>query len=62
MLQLRIAPAFALAVMSLPVLTLAASAQTLSMADRKELRQACGPEIKQLCAGIAPGGGGSWSA
>ena len=57
MLQLRLAPAFALALASLPMISLAASAGSLTMSERKELQQACGPEIKQLCADVKPGGG-----
>lgn len=57
MLQLRFVPAFSLALASLPLVALAASAQGMSTAERQALQQACGPEVRQLCAGVAPGGG-----
>lgn len=33
------------------------SAQQLSMAEKLQLREDCGPDIKRLCPGMRPGGG-----
>ena len=57
MQTLRFVPAVALALASLPMIALAASAEGMSTSERQALRQACGPEVKQLCAGVSPGGG-----
>lgn len=33
------------------------SAQQLSLAEKMQLREDCGPDIKRLCPGMRPGGG-----
>jgi hypothetical protein len=34
-----------------------ASAQQMSMSEKMQLREDCGPDIQRLCPGIKPGGG-----
>lgn len=48
---------YAIAIIALLAAASAVSAQQLSLSDKLQIRNDCGPDIQRLCPGVKPGGG-----